>query len=74
MHGFFARYVPVRALHVCNVLALCCWCVLLFWFTHSYVLVTVGMAMIGLHYGMLHVYFLSAVVSQVSRLVSQVSR
>ena len=67
VQGYLARWFGPRALHCANMSALCGWCVLLFWFSHSYAAVTGAMAGIGLSYGMLHVYLISTVVNRVVR-------
>ena len=67
VQGYLARWVGARALHCANMSALCAWCMVLFWFSHSYAAVTTAMTGIGLNYGMLHVYLISTVVNRVTR-------
>ena len=67
IQGYLARWIGARLLHCVNMCAMSGCCLVLYRYTHSYVVVTACMAGIGLSYGMLHVYFLSTVVNRVSR-------
>jgi ACR3 family arsenite efflux pump ArsB len=67
LQSYLARWIGARLLHSANMCAMCAWCLILFFYCQSYAVVTGCMAGIGLSYGMLHVYFLSTVVSRVNR-------